>query len=351
MNKTEPIDAETLLATPLPPVRWLIPELLPAGLSLLAGASKAGKSWLCLWLCLQLAQGSEIWNRPTRPQTVLYLCLEDTLARIQTRLFRLAGDVVPSQLYCQTQCGCIGEGLELQIEKFLFRHPETGLVVVDTLQKIRPAETNTSAYAGDYQDMSTLKALADSHNIGILLVHHLRKQGAADPFQQISGSNGLMGAADTILLLQRQRMSNTAKLLVTGRDMDSRTLHLQSEGCVWKLLEEETQEEQAEKTVPPYLWQIADFLQKQRSWQGTATELLTAAGIQGVQPNQFTRKLVEHYYTVFVPRGIRYESRRTANMRQMIFVCDDCDGYDDDPTTPSADAGIPETSSSLSSPS
>lgn len=294
MNKTEPIDAETLLATPLPPVRWLIPELLPAGLSLLAGASKAGKSWLCLWLCLQLAQGSEIWNRPTRPQTVLYLCLEDTLARIQTRLFRLAGDVVPSQLYCQTQCGCIGEGLELQIEKFLFRHPETGLVVVDTLQKIRPAETNTSAYAGDYQDMSTLKALADSHNIGILLVHHLRKQGAADPFQQISGSNGLMGAADTILLLQRQRMGNTAKLLVTGRDMDSRTLHLQSEGCIWQLLEEETQEEQAEKTVPPYLWQIADFLQKQRSWQGTATELLTAAGIQGVQPNQFTRKLVEH---------------------------------------------------------
>ena len=194
----------------------------------------------------------------------------------------------------QNSKSCIGEGLELQIEKFLLHHPETGLVVIDTLQKIRPAETNTSAYAGDYQDMSALKALADSHNIGILLVHHLRKQGAADPFQQISGSNGLMGAADTILLLQRQRMSNTAKLLVTGRDMDSRTLHLQSEGCVWKLLEEETQEEQAEKTVPPYLWQIADFLQKQRSWQGTATELLTAAGIQGVQPNQFTRKLVEH---------------------------------------------------------
>ena len=349
MNKTEPIDAETLLATPLPPVRWLIPGLLPAGLSLLAGASKAGKSWLCLWLCLQLAQGSEIWNRPTQSQTVLYLCLEDTLARIQTRLFRLAGDVVPSRLYCQTQCGCIGEGLELQIEKFLFRHPETGLVVIDTLQKIRPAETNTSAYAGDYQDMSTLKALADSHNIGILLVHHLRKQGAADPFQQISGSNGLMGAADTSLLLQRQRMSNTAKLLVTSRDMDSRTLHLQSEGCIWQLLEEETQEEQTEKTVPPYLRQIADFLKKQHSWQGTATELLTAAGIQGVQPNQFTRKLVEHYYAVFAPRGIRYESRRTANMRQMIFVCDDCDGHDDDPATPSADAGIPETSSSLSS--
>lgn len=222
-------------------------------------------------------------------------------------------------------------------------------MVIDTLQKVRPAESNTSAYAGDYQDMSALKTLADSHNIALLLVHHLRKQGAVDPFQQISGSNGLMGAADTILLLQRQRMSNTTKLVVTGRDMDSRTLHLQSEGCVWQLLEEETQEEQTEKTVLPYLWQIADFLQTQHFWQGTATELLTAAGIQDIQPNQFTRKLVEHYYTVFAPRNIQYESRRTASMRQMRFVCDDCDGHDDDSATPSADTGIPEGSSSLSS--
>lgn len=65
MQRTEPIDAETLLSTPLPPVRWLIPGLLPAGLSLLAGASNAGKSWLCLWLCLQLARGGEIWSRIT----------------------------------------------------------------------------------------------------------------------------------------------------------------------------------------------------------------------------------------------------------------------------------------------
>ena len=99
MQRNKPIDAETLLSTPLPPVRWLIPGLLPAGLPLLAGASKAGKSWLCLWLCLQLARGGEIWGRTTQPQTVLYLCLEDTYARIQGRLFRLTEDPVPSRLY------------------------------------------------------------------------------------------------------------------------------------------------------------------------------------------------------------------------------------------------------------
>ena len=199
----------------------LIPEkelkacygLLPAGLSLLAGASKAGKSWLCLWLCLQLARGGEIWGRTTQPQTVLYLCLEDTYARIQGRLFRLTEDPVPSRLYFQTGSCAIGDGLELQIEKFLSQHPETGLVIIDTLQKVRTADPNNGAYASDYQDMSALKSLADRRGIGLLLVHHLRKQGASDPFQQISGSNGLMGAADTIWLLQRQRMSDTARLL------------------------------------------------------------------------------------------------------------------------------------------
>ena len=152
MQRNEPIDAETLLSTPLPPVRWLIPGLLPAGLSLLAGASKAGKSWLCLWLCLQLARGGEIWGRTAQPQTVLYLCLEDTYARIQGRLFRLTEDSVPSRLYFQTGSCAIGDGLELQIEKFLSRHPETGLVVIDTLQKVRTADPNNGAYASDYQD-------------------------------------------------------------------------------------------------------------------------------------------------------------------------------------------------------
>lgn len=341
----EPIDAETLLATPLPPVRWVIPGLLPAGLSLLAGASKAGKSWLCLWLCFQLAQGGTVWNRTVQPQTVLYLCLEDTLARIQSRLFRLTDATVPNRLFCQTQCGGIGDGLELQIEKFLHQHPETGLIVIDTLQKVRPIEQNVGAYASDYQDMSSLKSLADRYNIGLLLVHHLRKQGASDPFQQISGSNGLMGAADTIWLMQRQRMSDTARLLVTGRDMDSCTLHLQAENCVWQLLEEESAEEQAEKAIPAYLRQAADFVRRSGFWQGTATELLAAAGIADVQPNQFARKLVEHYYMVFATRGIRYESRRTANARRMRFWCDSNDGDDSAGARPH----ITQTSSSPSS--
>ena len=112
MRKVQTVDAETLLSTPLPPVRWMIPELLPAGLTLLAGASKAGKSWLCLWLCLQLAKGGKLWGRPVQPRPVLYLCLEDTYARIQKRLFQLTEDPVPGRLYFQTSGDPIGRGLE-----------------------------------------------------------------------------------------------------------------------------------------------------------------------------------------------------------------------------------------------
>lgn len=350
-DETKTIDAETLWNTPIPPVRWVVPDLLPAGLSILAGASKAGKSWLCLWLCLQIARGGQVWGRQVSSQPVLYLCLEDTFNRIQSRLLQIDGEGGSPSLLFQTRSGGIGQGLEAEITTALNHHPGIGLVVIDTLQKVRSVEPSGSAYAADYRDMSALKQLADAHHICILLVHHLRKQGAEDPFAQISGSTGLMGAADTIWLLQRQRMSPTARLQVTGRDVESRALTLEFNDCVWDLLEETTDRQQAERAIPAWLWQAADFLAGQAAWQGTASQLLAAAGIDGVQPNQFTRSLVQHYHQVFAPRGLRFVSKRTANARLLTFTRDDDDG-DDGTVVPSPGVGgIPKTPSSSSSPS
>ena len=120
------ITAEELLSTPLPPVKWIVPGLLPAGLALFAGPSKAGKSWLTLWLCLQVAQGKPVWGREIESRTVLYLSLEDTLNRLQDRLFRLVGsEDTPEKLILQTECQSIGQGLEEQITSFLYNHEET----------------------------------------------------------------------------------------------------------------------------------------------------------------------------------------------------------------------------------
>ena len=91
-QQLQTIDADTLLSTTLPPTRFIIDRLLPQGLHILAGAPKVGKSWLALWLCLQVAQGTSVWDFPTHRGTVLYLCLEDSLTRIQSRLFQIADD-------------------------------------------------------------------------------------------------------------------------------------------------------------------------------------------------------------------------------------------------------------------
>lgn len=325
------ITAEELLSTPLPPVKWIIPGLLPAGLTLFAGPSKAGKSWLTLWLCLQVAQGKPVWGREIESRTVLYLSLEDTLNRLQDRLFRLVGsEDTPEKLILQTECQSIGQGLEEQIVDFVHNYPDTGLVVIDTLQKVRSCDQSGSMYASDYKDVSALKSLADKYGICILLIHHLRKQAASDPFDQISGSNGLMGAADTTWVMQRKRTSKNADIILTGRDLDRRTLYLHEENCIWLLDEEETAEEQRLKAAPEYLWRVAEYIEQAGKWQGTATELLSAAGVDGVLPHMLTRKIVEHFDTVFVPKDIHYETHRTSQTRLLKFSHSENDANDAD---------------------
>ena len=331
MKLPKAISADELLSTPLPPVKWIVPGLLPAGLALFAGPSKAGKSWLTLWLCLQIAQGHPVWNRKIEPRTVLYLSLEDTFNRLQNRLFQLiGGGDAPERLILQTECYSIGQGLEDQIIDFYYKHPDVGLVVIDTLQKVRTSNQNNGMYASDYKDVGALKALADKYGICILLIHHLRKQGASDPFDQISGSTGLMGATDTIWLMQRKRMSQTANLLLTGRDMDERTLYLREENCIWTLESEETAEEQELKAVPDYLWKAAEYIESVGTWQGTASEFLSAACISDVKPNQFTYNMAKYFDKVFEPKNIRYKSHRKNQMRLLNFYRDDGDGGDDD---------------------
>lgn len=123
-------------------------------------------------------------------------------------------------------------------------------------------------------------------------------------------------------------MSQTASILVTGRDMDNKTLRLHEENCVWILDEEESTEQIAVKAIPEYVWKVADYINSVGTWQGTATELLSTANIEGVLPHQLTRKIVEHFDTVFTPRGIHYETHRTSQARQMKFSHDGNDAGD-----------------------
>ena len=117
-----------------------------------------------------------------------------------------------------------------------------------------------------------------------------------------------MGVADTSWVMQRKRMSQTADILLTGRDMDDRTLHLREENCVWSLEDEETAEEREIKAVPDYLWKAAEYIESVGNWQGTASELLAAVGIENAKPNQFTYNMAKYFDKVFEAKNIRYKT-------------------------------------------
>ena len=169
MTKLETITAEDLQNRTYEPTHFLVDELIPEGLHILAGAPKIGKSWLALWLCLCISQGQPLWNFATTQGEALYLSLEDSFQRIQTRLFDLTEDAPPT-LHFAIMADTLKHGLEQQIEQFLMEHPTTKLVVIDTLQRVRGTGSDSNLYANDYHDIGILKQLADRRQIAILLM-------------------------------------------------------------------------------------------------------------------------------------------------------------------------------------
>ena len=294
MKNLETIDADTLLGIPYEPLSFIVEDLLPQGLHLLAGAPKIGKSWLALWLCLRVAQGEPLWNFATKSCEVLYLCLEDSFQRIQSRLFDLTEDAPPS-LNFAVMAEQLHSGLVEQIEQFLGEHPATGLVVIDTLQRIRAAGNEANPYASDYRDIGVLKALADRHRIAVLLIHHLRKLNDDDPMNMISGTTGLSGATDSNFVLRRsKRRENTATLYCMGRDIPYRELSLEfdSESHIWNLLSDDCG--QAEQSCGRMFFLLSALLQEQPEIYAPAKALLEKIdpdGAEGLTPNSFSHKL------------------------------------------------------------
>lgn len=179
MKKLETKSCEEIMMTVYKPIEFVVENLIAQGLYILAGAPKVGKSWLSLDICLSIAKGENILGHETRCGTALYLCLEDSVERIQKRLYELT-DEPTENLHFAIMADTIGSGLENQIEKFKAERSDLKIVVIDTLQMIR--ESTENSYGSDYKELSVLKSLADNLGIAIVLVHHTRKNYDSDPF-------------------------------------------------------------------------------------------------------------------------------------------------------------------------
>ena len=296
----------------------LIDGLLCSGTYLFVGAPKMGKSFLMAQLAYHVSLGRPLWGYNVRQGTVLYLALEDEYRRLQERLFRMFGVEGTDELHFATSVKQLGGGLQEQLDRFVRDHPNTKLIIIDTLQKVRESGGDRYSYANDYDIVGQLKNFADQRGICLLLVHHTRKQQADDKFDMISGTNGLLGAADGAFMLQKEkRTGNAATLDVSGRDQQDQKLHLvrNPEKLVWELESVET--ELWKEPPDPILEAVAKMMIDQ-GWTGTPSQLVEVLAVD-LQPNALTKRLNVKASQLENEYGIHYESKRTHAGRRIIL--------------------------------
>lgn len=300
-----------------PPV---IEGLLYQGTYLFVGSPKIGKSFFMAQLAYHVSTGTPLWDYPVKKGTVLYLALEDDYRRLQERMYRMFGTDSTENLYFSVSSKPLGNGLTDQLSGFIREHPDTTLVIIDTLQKIREVDSDSYSYAKDYEIINQLKQFSDSWGICLLLVHHTRKQKSSDNFDMISGTNGLLGCADGAFMLYKEnRTSNKATLEISGRDQQDQKIHLirDEEKLCWNFEKAET--ELWKEPPEPLLECIANLVTEENpTWQGTATELIEKLGLD-MKPNMVSLKLNVNAGRLMNDYSIRYTNKRNHSGRMIFF--------------------------------
>ncbi len=240
--KANIMSAADLLAKDLPEPKYAVEGLLPEGLTVFVGKPKLGKSWCALGIAIAVASGGHALGKISVEESdVLCLDLEDGEERLQRRIkLLLNGNHCPKRLDVATRWRRLDEGGMDDIEEWLKDHPEARLIIVDTLKRVRPPEHRGGRlYDDDYNAVAGLGDLAKQYGVAIIVVHHTRKQESDDPLELVSGSNGLTGAADGIMVLKRSVRGGTdAELFATGRDFEDKEFALKwdKETCQWIII-------------------------------------------------------------------------------------------------------------------
>ena len=309
-----------LYDTVYPPRTPIVDGFLYGGTYLFVGAPKVGKSFFMGQLAYHVAMGLPLWNYPVRKGTVLYLALEDDYARLQRRLSVMFGVECADNLYFATQARTLNEGLDGELEGFFKKHKDARLIIIDTLQKVREVGGDRYSYSSDYEIVTKLKSFSDKYGVCLLVVHHTRKLESEDSFEMISGTNGLLGAADGAFIMhKKKRTDNTAVMDIVGRDQPDQelTIEFDRERCIWKFQKAET--ELWKQPPDPLLEAISELLTEDKpEWEGTATELLKQLPNMQLSANVLSRKLNVINSRLLNEYGIFYDSKR-GHERKIIL--------------------------------
>ena len=343
------IDAHTLMQQQFEPLQFAIEKILPHGLFIFAGSGKIGKSWLALDICRAVATGDTVWDFQAQHGEVLYLALEDNYRRLQDRLDKIGVSVSNSReclsasskdssrnrsseitgFHLTTASFGIGTGLLDQIHTFMATHTNVKLLVVDTLERIRDTAFDNSIYSCDYRDMMALREITDKYKLTLLLIHHTRKLHDSDPLNTLSGSMGLVGAADGVLVLQKEkRVGNNAILTIANRDTEEFcfALEFDRDNCKWIFkgnlnIDDEAQENfQAAKNE--WLCLLVDEFLKDE-WTGTATELAKALNEMDEDNSNISHLTIKRQLIanaeLLLQNGIKVDDGRNSTSRKIIL--------------------------------
>jgi hypothetical protein len=266
------------------PLRYTVPGLMPAGLGIMAAPPKAGKSLLVLdWILAVASGGAALGKLQTgAARDTLYLALEDGDRRLQARCRHLlAPDEPIPERFRYILAVPPGDVLAV-ITDALAKHPETGLIVIDTLGRIMPLPLQgETTYQRDYRVAVALKRIADERpGLTIIVIHHTRKAFSDDFIDSISGTHGLAGAADTIITITRGRGKGDGILQVTGRDVIEASYAVRFTDGIWALDGNDLADARAnvsrradEAAVSGRSAEIIDFVRQQPD--GTTTKQVT----------------------------------------------------------------------------
>lgn len=288
----EAIDAESLQKKNIPPLRFIVEGWLPEkSLGMLCAPPKYYKSFLCLQMALCIASGNEFLGKKSQQGQVLYLDLEATERRPKSRIqMILDGKKAPADLFISTKCELIGQGLKEELAQFKADHPRLVLVIIDMLSNVRPpATTKNQGYEKDRDDMNALEDIVNGLGISILVVHHTRKmKDETDVFNQISGTTGLLGTADFIYMIDKEKRKDAdATIYITGRDLApaelAATFDTSQMRWVYRGTADEYNEsrERSDYEANSVVRTIKKLLASDDTWSGTIEELKQSSAYFG----------------------------------------------------------------------
>lgn len=346
-KKIDHLEAESmrsLMQRHIDPPKFVIPDLITYGITILASPPKFGKSWMCLDMAISVSTGTEFMGIATNKDGVIYLALEDGDYRLQERSGKVSnGRTIEDNLFLVKEAPILNEGLLPQIQKLIEScDTHIGMIIIDTLQKIRGVAGKTEgAYGYDYRELAQVHQFALDNNLAVVLVHHLNKGGDDTDFvSRLNGTTGISGAADTIITLTRaNRNSDETKMSITGRDIKERTLIIQMgwNNYRWMLLGEEKEVEKDRDTmefrndplVKTIIWHLDDAIElsddvDEVSWSCTTQELMDEIrrlyGEEYESPSAVGRKLKQRVSKLAELENVSYEYVRSSLARKHVFT-------------------------------